>query len=125
MLHFPERFRPSAPFPEAADADNFFSSLPKADILNFSLVLFYVRMVSNSQFFIMSVPGGTRVTVYLASSSTYRLTPPTFLYAGRMILGSTLSSSILWAHQPGSLAMAKIGVKSSWGMPSIVYTKPE
>jgi len=51
---------------------------------------------------------------------TYSLRITTLLYAGLMIVLTLTSSSILWAHHPAILAMAKMGVQSSSGIFSML-----
>lgn len=55
----------------------------------------------------------------------YSLGSCTDLYAGLISFLPATSSSILWAHQPESLAVANSGVAMLKGMSSASYTKPE
>ena len=57
---------------------------------------------------------------YLCSISTYSRLPEILLYAGRMILSTLINSSMRCALQPEILAIAKIGVNSSRGIPSML-----
>ena len=62
----------------------------------------------------------TDARAYLFSIGLYLLSPPTFIYAGRMIRRSSkFSSSKRCAHQPTMRDIAKIGVYSSIGIPII------
>ena len=47
---------------------------------------------------------------YLFEIYVYSLLFTTLLYAGRIIFPPVITSSILWAHQPTILAIAKRGV---------------
>ena len=57
---------------------------------------------------------------YLSSRGIYGALGEMFWYAGRIILPFKSSSSIRWALQPAIRDIAKIGVNSSRGSPSIL-----
>ena len=59
------------------------------------------------------------VLPYRSLRSTYGRWGSMPLYAGRMIFELLACSSMMWALQPTTRAMAKSGVNSSSGRPSI------
>ncbi len=74
----------------------------------------------------LRLPAGSRQRFRYprSESGAYSTRFCTHLYDGRMILPALSSSSMRWAHQPAIRLTAKMGVYSSSGRSSMLYTKP-
>ena len=91
--------------------------LPIIMLFRFSEMVFSVQKTGC---FFLAVETPCFQLYYLSLIGTYRSPRCIALYAGRMMRGALMTSSIRWAHQPALLAMANSGVYSSTGMPSIL-----
>ena len=78
--------------------------------VSFSVKLLIIDPIRRIQIFIRKKASSTSVLSYRSQRGIYSASGRTFLYAGRMILSTLISSSIRCALQPTIRAIANIGV---------------